>query len=148
MILVKYALLLFLLCSAVVPGNSGRGNQVAVPGSNSANKNEVPSTRRRRRHRQITSEKNSEQESKKDKFFSWSKEEIEKITNYIAGHKNKLHPDGNPRRISLDTLKKLERETPNSESMPHWPPSAHIGGVYWTEPLNFVSIESFSTRIS
>ena len=172
MILLKYAPLLFLLCSLVVPSNSGQDQQVAVTGNDSANKNKVPSTAtrnsRRRRRKQIArkkkeqesqnhqlslsdkpiaSEKKSEQELKQDKF-SWSEEQIERIKNYIASHINKLHPDSTPRRISLEKLMTLESKTPNSKSMPHWPPSAHIGGVYWTEPLNFVSMEPFSTRIS
>lgn len=165
MILLKYAPLLFLLCSLVVPSNSGQDQQVAVTGNNSANKNEVPSIQKRRRKQRknntqgsqnpqfslsakpIASEKKSEQELKQDKF-SWSEEQIERIKNYIASHINKLHPDSTPRRISLKNLMTLESKTPNSKSMPHWPPSAHIGGVYWTEPLNFVSMEPFSTRIS
>jgi hypothetical protein len=46
----------------------------------------------------------------------------------------------------LTTLKKLEREITNSESMPHWPPVK--GMLYFTEPSNTVSVESFSTRMS
>ena len=68
------------------------------------------------------------------------KDQIESDRIYIANNINKQHSNGSLRRISLKELMKLWLKIENPVAMPHWPPSANIGGVYMTEPFNFVSI--------
>jgi hypothetical protein len=63
-----------------------------------------------------------------------------------SGKNAVMHPDGTPKFISLDELKKLQSKITNCEPMPHWPPVK--GMLYFTEPSNTVSVESFSTRMS
>ena len=100
MILIKYALLLSVLFSVVVPqpGDSGKGKEIATVPENQ----NVPQA---------------------------------------SGNKD-------PYRISLAELVKLRKEIPKSKEkpMPYWPPV--IGGVYWTEPFNTVSMGPFSTQMS
>ena len=87
MILIKYALLLFLLCSVVVPQvnlNKGKGNQPEVAGS--SNNNEI------------------------DDSLKIEMERIIAENREFLSKKHELHPNGIPRRTSLDELWKHERE--------------------------------------
>jgi hypothetical protein len=132
MIPIKYALLLFVLCYVVVPGSSGDDKQVAATGSNSGKNGG-----------------NGKQKNKKqiDEWRNRIDDIITKNKDFIARRKDEEHPDGTARRVSPDELKELQREI-NNPKIPHWPPSAHIGGIYMTEPFNFVSMVSFSTWMS
>jgi hypothetical protein len=137
MILIKYALLLFALCSVVVPtGDSGTGKQ-----KQKDNHDGTPNKKY-----QIDEKVNDHIEEKNWKYHS--DDIIARNRDYINKKKNGEHPDGTPRCISLDELNKIESEIPNPKPILHWPPSAWIGGIYVTEPFNFVSMESFSTWMS
>lgn len=137
MIPIKYALLLFLLCSVVVStGNSGTGKR--------KRKDENHNTVNKRN--QIDEKVNDHIEEKDWKFHS--DEIIARNRDYIKKKENEKHPDGTARRISLDELNTLKSKILNPKTISHWPPSEWIGGIYVTEPFNFVSMESFSTRMS
>ena len=144
MILVKYALLLFVLFSVVVPGNSRRKRKTpAEPQAQASGESSVV----------VPQAGHSGLNQNAPKALGESPIEVPQAGN-SGDEIAQNNPEGSDapqalvpgEKISLGKLRALKREIKHPAEIPFWPPV--IGRVYWTEPFNMVSMESFSTRMS